>query len=38
MLFFTRFQPFQREVKRVLNDIYFFSGIRICNYVFQIEL
>jgi hypothetical protein len=27
MLFFTRFQPFKRVVKRVLNGIYFFSGI-----------
>jgi hypothetical protein len=26
MLFFTRFQPFKRVVKRVINGIYFFSG------------
>ncbi len=27
MLFLTRFRPFQRVVKRVLNAVYYFSGL-----------
>jgi len=38
MLFLTRFRPFQRVVKRVLNVVYYFSGRDTRNLIGEIDL